>query len=130
MISRDPRSSPKLSARDVEALLFIGEGYEVAQYQLHEAVFRRRSEVVVSRFVRRFVARGFLFAERWNNIGVNRLRLTSLGRDELVSRGFAKASQLFAPRKSVALKDVAHTLWINDLRILFLAQRRRAPQHL
>ena len=118
-MSRDPRNSAKLSPRDVEALLFIGEGYEVAQYQLHEAVFRRRSEVVVSRFVRRWVARGFLLAERWNNIGVNRVRLTSLGRDELVSRSFAKESQLFAPRKGVALKDIAHTLWINDLRIVF-----------
>jgi hypothetical protein len=118
-MSRDPRSSSKLSSRDVEALLFIGEGYEVAQYQLHEAVFRRRSEVVVSRFVQRWIARGFLLAQRWNNIGVNRLRLTFLGRDELVSRGFAKESQLFAPRKGVALKDIAHTLWINDLRIVF-----------
>lgn len=119
----DPRSAAKLSPRDVHALLFIGEGYEVAQYQLHEATFRGRSEVVVSRFVRRWAGRGFLAVDRWNNIGVNRLRLTALGRDELVTRGFAKESQLFAPRKSVALKDVAHTLWINDLRVLFRESR-------
>jgi|GEM_PF-740663 len=119
----DPRSSPKLTKRDVEALLFIGEGYEVAQYQLHESVFRGRSEVVVSRFVRRWTDRGYLTIDRWNNIGVNRLRLTSFGRDELVTRGFAKESQLFTPRKSVALKDLAHTLWINDLRVVFRQTR-------
>lgn len=119
----DPRSAVKLSTRDVDALLFVGEGYEVAQYQLHEATFRGRSEVVVSRFVRRWAGRGFLAVDRWNNIGVNRLRLTALGRDDLVARGFAKESQLFAPRKSVALKDLAHTLWINDLRVLFRQSR-------
>lgn len=117
-MSRDPRSSFKFSARDIEAFIFIGEGYEVAQYQLHEAVFPRLSEVVVSRFVRRWAKRGFLAVERWNNIGVNRLRLTPTCRDELVARGAVDAAQLFTPRKPVAPKDVPHTLWINDLRIV------------
>jgi hypothetical protein len=121
----DPRSSPKLSKRDVDAFLFIGEGYEVAQYQLREAIFRGRSEVVVSRLVQRWGTRGFLTIDRWNNVGVNRLRLTAFGRDDLVMRGYAKESQLFAPRKSVALKDVAHTFWINDLRVVF---RQAIPQ--
>jgi hypothetical protein len=114
----DPRSSFHLSPRDVEALVFIGEGFEVAQYQLHEGVFPGLSEVVVSRFVRRWANRGFLAVDRWNNIGVNRLRLTTACRDELIVRGVAKEAQLFAPRKAVALKDIAHTLWINDLRIV------------
>ena len=86
---RDPRRGIELSPRDLAALRFIGEGYEVAQYQLHESVSRGRSEVVVSRFVRRWADRGFLMIDRWNNIGVNRLRLTTFGRDELVMRGFA-----------------------------------------
>jgi hypothetical protein len=120
-MAHDPRSSIQFSERDVDALVFIGEGYEVAQYQLHEAVFRGRSEVVVSRFVRRWAARGFLTTERWNNIGVNRLRITPACRDELVARGVAQEAQLFAPRKAVALKDVAHTLWINDVRVVLRA---------
>jgi len=115
---RDPRTTIHLSQRDVDAFMFIGEGFEVAQYQLHEAVFRGLSEVVVSRFVRRWAQRGFLAIDRWNNIGVNRLRLTALCRDELVARGVAHEAQLFAPRKPVAVKDVAHTLWINDLRVV------------
>lgn len=114
----DLRTSVDLSLRDVDAFVFIGEGCQVTQYQLHEAVFRGRSEVVVSRFVRRWAARGFLSIERWNTIGINRLRLTALCRDELVAQGLAKEAQLFAARKAVALKGIAHTLWINDLRIV------------
>lgn len=112
------------SARDIEALTFIGEGFEVLQYQLHEAVFVGRSEFVVSRFVRRWAARGVLAIERWNGIGANRLRLTPLGRSELVRCGGARDGQLFAPRQAVALKDLMHTCWINDLRVLL----RRAPR--
>lgn len=140
-MSRDPRSSFKLSARDIEAFVFIGEGFEIAQYQLHAGVFAGLSEVVVSRFVRRWAGRGLLAVDRWNNIGVNKLRLTSTGRDELVARGVAGAAQLFTPRKPVAPKDAAHTMWINDLRIVlrdsaskfdlilpaWMLQRRFAP---
>jgi hypothetical protein len=117
-MSRDPRRSVHFSQRDVDAFVFIGQGYEVTQYQLHEAVFRGRSEVVVSRFVRRWAERGFLIVQRWNNIGVNRLRLTASCRDDLVARGVAKESELFVPQRGVALKDIAHTMWINDLRIV------------
>jgi hypothetical protein len=114
---RVPRT--RLRDRDIEALAFIGRGYEVAQYQLHEAVFDSRSPNVVSRFVVRASERGFVAAERLGGIGMNRLRLTRRGREFLVGRGIAE-DEIFAPAKAVALKDVAHTLAINDLRVALL----------
>ncbi|MGH7487204.1 MAG: hypothetical protein ACRD3J_07165 [Thermoanaerobaculia bacterium] len=114
----DPRRTKRLSARDIEALTFIGEGFEVAQYQLHAAIFPAVSAVMVSHFVKRGVANGLIAVERWNRVGINRLRLTATGRRTLIAHGADPAS-LFAPRRPVAAKDVAHTLWINDLRVIF-----------
>jgi hypothetical protein len=118
---RIPRTG--LRERDIEALAFIGKGYEVAQYQLHEAVFPSRSPNVVSRFVTRALDRRFIAAERLGGIGMNRLRLTRCGREFLVGRGVTE-DELFAPSKAVALKDVAHTLAINDLRVALSEARR------
>jgi hypothetical protein len=109
----------RLRERDIEALAFIGRGYEVAQYQLHEAIFASRSPNVVSRFVIRASERGFIAAERLGGIGPNRLLLTRRGRECLIDRGIA-GDEFFAPAKAVALKDVAHTLAINDLRVALL----------
>jgi hypothetical protein len=109
----------QLRDRDIKALAFIGKGYEVAQYQLHEAIFASRSPNVVSRFVIRASERGFIAAERLSRIGMNRLRLTRRGREFLIARGIDE-DELFAPAKAVALKDVAHTLAINDLRVALL----------
>lgn len=109
----------RLRDRDIEGLAFIGRGYEVAQYQLHEAIFASRSPNVVSRFVVRASERGFVAAERLGGIGMNRLRLTRRGREFLTARGIAE-DELFVPAKAVAIKDVAHTLAINDLRVAFL----------
>ena len=114
-----PVPRTRLRDRDIEALAFIGRGYEVAQYQLHEAIFASRSPNVVSRFVIRASERGFIAAERLGGIGMNRLRLSRRGREFLVDRGIAE-DELFAPAKAVALKDVAHTLAINDLRVALL----------
>jgi hypothetical protein len=116
-----------LSRRDLEALAFVGRGYEVMQYQLHEAVFPRRAPNVISRFVSRAVRRGYLLAERLQGVGMNRLRLTGDGVQLLVERGIAKADALFAPRRSVALKDLAHTVWINDVRCA-LVRSSESPQ--
>jgi hypothetical protein len=120
-------SRTRLRDRDIEALAFIGRGYEVAQYQLHEAIFASRSPNVVSRFVTRASERGFIAAERLGGIGMNRLRLTRRGREFLIDRGIAEG-ELFAPAKAVALKDVAHTLAINDLRVALSVGR--APDSL
>lgn len=114
----DPRLTPRASKRDLEAGAWIGKGYEVAQYQLHEAVFCGKSPVVVSRFTKRWRERGFLFVERWNGIGMNRLRLTSKGRDFLLLHAAAAPEDLFVPARSVSPKDLAHRLWINDLRVV------------
>jgi hypothetical protein len=112
----DPRKGVRISERDIAALTFIGEGYEVAQYQLHAAIFPNVSAVVVSHFVTRAVRNGWIAVERWNRVGINRLRLTSAGRDVAVHRGVDPMS-LFVPKRPVAMKDMAHTLWINDLRV-------------
>ncbi len=109
-------STLRLSGRDLEGLAFIGRGYEVAQYQLHASVFAGRAPTVVSRFVKRWTARKLIAVERLNRTGVNRLRLTPAGRDFLVSSG-VRSTDLFAPRRPTALKDLAHLLWINDLRV-------------
>ncbi|HKO56342.1 MAG TPA: replication-relaxation family protein [Thermoanaerobaculia bacterium] len=72
---------------------------------------------MVSRFVQRAIRHGLLRAERLHGIGMNRLRLTSAGRDIVIARGVATADELFAPARAVALKDLAHTLAINDLAV-------------
>jgi hypothetical protein len=112
----DPRRSRTPSERDIAALTFIGEGYEVAQYQLHAAIFPNVSAVVVSHFVTRAVRNGWIAVERWNRVGINRLRLTAEGRETVVRAGGDRSS-VFVPRRPVATKDVVHTLWINDVRV-------------
>jgi hypothetical protein len=102
------------------ALRFIGEGYEVAQYQLHEAIFVGLSETVVSRFVKRWSDRGALAIDRLHGICMNRLRLTRSGAEILIANGNAEKDELFTPRKAVALKDLQHTLFINDVRVALL----------
>lgn len=114
----DPRQSHRALRRDLEAGAWIGKGYEVAQYQLHEAIFRGRSPVVVSRFTKRWRERGYLLVERWNRVGMNRLRLTQKGRDFLLLHSAVEADELFVPSRSVAPKDLSHRLWINDLRVV------------
>jgi hypothetical protein len=111
------QGDPALSDRDLAALRFIGEGYEVAQYQLHAAVFPGRVPTVVSRFVTRAAARKLVALDRANRTGINRLRLTGPGKAVLVENGFAHEDELFVPKNAVALKDLAHTLWINDARV-------------
>lgn len=113
----DPRLTLKLLPRDIRALLFIGRGHEVAQYQLHEAVFTGLSEGIVSRWVKRMVHREAIAVERWAKVGINRLRLTRAGLAVLSNAG-VKTQDLFTPRTATALKDVQHTLWINDLRVV------------
>lgn len=123
-VATDYRRRRPLSSRDVRALAFIGHGVEVTQYQLHEAIFPARTANVVSRFVRRGAQRGLLIAERLHGIGMNRLRLTPSGLAYAVRAGGARADDLFAPRRSVALKDLAHTIWINDIRVALLRSAR------
>jgi len=113
----DPRRQRQVTERDIQALLFIGRGHEVAQYQLHAAIFSGLGEGIVSRWTQRMLRRGAIAVERWAKVGINRLRLTSKGRELLVSRGVA-VDDVFTPRTPTALKDVQHTLWINDLRVV------------
>jgi hypothetical protein len=113
----DPRRQPQVTDRDIQALLFIGRGHEVAQYQLHAAIFPGLAEGIVSRWTQRMLRRGAIAVERWAKVGINRLRLTTKGLELLVARGIA-VHDLFTPRTATALKDVQHTLWINDLRVV------------
>jgi hypothetical protein len=115
----DPRRPPEtLADRDVAALAFIGRAQEAAQYQLHEAVFTGLGEAVVSRRIRKLAARGLLAIERWNKVGINRLRLRPAGLDAVVSRKGARADELFLLRSPLAQSAVAHHLWVVDCRLI------------
>ncbi len=116
----DPRETPVLPQRDLIALAFIGRGWEVAQYQLRDAVFQGLSEVVVSRRVRKWVALKLVYVVRWMGMGMNLLRLSPAGRDLVVGSGVAAEEDLFTPARSVALKDLRHLLFVNDVRTLAL----------
>jgi hypothetical protein len=120
----DPRDAA-VSARDVDALRFIGRAGELAQYQLHEGVFGAVSEVVVSRFVQRAVKRELIVTSRWRGIGINRLRLTTRGRSLLIANG-VDASEIFVPRTSIAEGHIEHQLWIVDA-LIVLGHTSRTP---
>lgn len=115
----DPRRPPEtLTARDVAALAFIGRSQEAAQYQLHEAIFPGLGEAVVSRRIRKLATRGHLAIERWNKVGINRLRLRPAGLDAVVARNGARADELFLLRAPLAQSAVAHHLWVVDCRLI------------
>jgi hypothetical protein len=120
----DPRDGA-LSPRDLAALRFIGQAGELAQYQLHEQVFRDVSEVVVSRFVRRASTRDLIATTRWRGIGINRLRLTTRGRSQLVQHGVC-ADELFVLRNPIAEGHIEHQLWIVDT-LVVLGRAARKP---
>lgn len=121
------RRSRRLSTRDLRALSFVGEGYEIAQYHLR-VVFGDRSPTVASRFVGRAVSRGLVVAERIQGIGMNRLRLTARGCEVVAGAGHP-TDHMFVPRRATAPKDLPHTLRINDLRAAF-AMRKHPPTEL
>jgi len=124
-ISVDPRGSYWPPARSIAVLLFIAEGGEVMQPQVHERFFAGRSEAVVSRAIRKLADHELLSIDRWNSVGVNRLRLTVRGRDLLLAVGVPE-HVIFTLRKPVAPAHVGHTTWINDLRVI-VARSGRAP---
>jgi len=123
--SVDPRGSYWPPARSIEVLLFIAEGGEVMQPQIHERFFCGRSEAVVSRAIRKLAEHDLLSIDRWNSVGVNRLRITTSGRDLLLAAGVPE-HVIFTLRKPVAPAHVGHTAWINDLRVI-VARSGRAP---
>lgn len=110
---RDPRADTTLPERDYEALQFTAVWYQVAQYQLEDAIFPDRSPTIASRCVRRLRAAGYIAVERWNRVGLNLIRVTARGRSALVDRGVSDEA-IFVPEKAVAVKDLAHHLWIVD----------------
>ena len=104
-----------LSERDVEALTFIGRSFEAAQYQLHAAVFAGNAPTVVSRFTRRAYEANAISIHRHDVLSGNRLRLTSTGLDLLERFQPGIVDDVFVPRRPVALKDLEHTTFINDI---------------
>jgi hypothetical protein len=120
----DPRNGA-LSFRDLAALRFIGQAGELAQYQLHEQVFRNVSEVVVSRFVQRAMKRDLIATMRWRGVGINRLRLTTRGRAYLVQQRLA-ADEFFVLRSPIAEGHIEHQLWIIDT-LIVLGRAARKP---
>jgi hypothetical protein len=119
---RDPRSDTALPERDYAALQFTAAWYQVAQYQLEDAVFPNRSPTVASRCVRRLRMAGYIAVERWNRVGLNLIRVTARGRAVLIDRGVSDDA-IFVPEKPVAVKDLAHHLWIIDAGLML----RRLP---
>ncbi|HUP60719.1 MAG TPA: hypothetical protein VNA69_09910 [Thermoanaerobaculia bacterium] len=119
---RDPRSDTALPERDYAALQFTAAWYQVAQYQLEDAVFPNRSPTVASRCVRRLRMAGYIAVERWNRVGLNLIRVTARGRAALVDRGVSDDA-IFVPEKPVAVKDLVHHLWIVDAGLML----RRLP---
>jgi len=120
--ARDPRAATTLPERDYEALQFTAAWYQVAQYQLEDAIFPDRSPTIASRCVRRLRAAGYIAVERWNRVGLNLIRVTARGRSALVDRGVSDEA-IFVPEKAVAVKDLAHHLWIVDAGLML----RRLP---
>jgi hypothetical protein len=97
--------------RDLAALRRIGRWRCLARYHLKEWIFPGVDEAVVSRFVARMTARGYLGAKRLHGIGAQLLWLTHAGRDFLVEHGTSDAD-LYPAKNAVALKDLDHTLAI------------------
>ncbi len=118
--ARDPRSGARLSARDLEALLFIGR-WTPAQYQFALRVFAGLSETVASRCVQRLLKLDLIRVTRWNKIGLNMLQLRPAGAQLLISDGLAKENDLFVPRTPVAVQSIAHHLWTIDAALALLA---------
>lgn len=115
----DPRTQARLSTRDHAVLVFLAIARESAQYQIHALFFAGLSEVVVSRCVRRLFGLGLIVVDRWRKVGINRLRLTSKGADYLLEHRLAEENQIHVAARPAADKDVAHSLWIVDLLVLF-----------
>jgi hypothetical protein len=111
--------------RDIESLDCIGFHREISQGQLHAEKFEGRTEAVVTRRVRKLLEEGLVAVERVNKTGCNLLRLTGKGLDVLVEEGRREADY-FVPKKSVALKDLVHSLWIVDLCVM-LRKQKPAP---
>jgi hypothetical protein len=115
----DPRATHKLSARDMAVLVFVAIAREVAQYQIHALFFAGKSEVVVSRCVRRLLGLGLIAVDRWRKVGINRLRLTPAGAGYLLEHRLSAEQQIHVATRPAADKDIAHSLWIVDLLVLF-----------
>lgn len=121
----DPRATQKLSTRDIAVLSFVAMAREAAQYQIRALFFDGKSEVVVSRCVRRLLGLGMITVDRWRKVGINRLRLSARGADFLLDHRLLSEEQIHIATRPAADKDIAHTLWIVDVLVLF---RLVAPQ--
>lgn len=113
--ARDPRSARSLSARDLQALRFIAASGLATQGQVAEAHFTGKSEVVVSRCVKRLRNLELVDVHRWNRIGVNVLKLRSAGRDLLIEQGVPEDTIFMARWPTPG--GFAHRLWITDAAI-------------
>ena len=56
---------------------------------------------------------------RWHKVGINRIRLTTQGAEYLLEHHLAPAAEIHVAQRPVPDKDVAHSLWIVDLLVLF-----------
>jgi hypothetical protein len=118
----------KLLPRDLLVLSVIGRFRMLTRPQVKLWFFADLSEPVVTRFVKRAEAAGYLGVERIGGNGMQVLWLTRRGRDVLVARG-TPAADLFPATGPSAAKDFAHTVAIGDV-AAWLARREPAPDEL
>lgn len=114
----------RLLLRDIEAYTLVGRFRMMIRQQLKSWLFAGVSETIVTRFLDRSTARGYLGVERLQGNGIQVCWLTKKGRDLLVDGGYAPASDLFPASGPVPTKDFAHTVEIVNAA---LAMRRRTP---
>jgi hypothetical protein len=119
---------PKLLARDREVLLAIGRFRMLTRPQVRRWFFRDVSEPVVTRFVERTTAAGWLGVERLGGNGMQVFWLTKKGAEALVADG-AGAADLFPASGPAAAKDFDHTSAIGEAAV-WLASRSAAPDEL
>jgi len=118
----------KLIARDLLVLAAVGRFRMLTRPQVKRWFFSEVSEPVVTRFVKRAEACGWLGVERLGGNGMQVLWLTRKGREALVERG-TPAADLFPASGPAAAKDFAHTTAIGDA-AAWLATRKPAPDEL
>jgi hypothetical protein len=118
----------KIPERDLRVLAAIGRFRMLTRPQVKRWFFADVSEPVVTRFLKRVEAAGFLGVERVGGNGMQLMWLTRKGRDVLVARGIP-AADLFSATGPAAPKDFAHTVAIGDA-AAWLARRDPPPDEL
>jgi hypothetical protein len=118
----------RVSDRDQLVLATIGRFRMLTRAQVKHWLFASVSEPVVTRFLKRAEAAGYIGVERVGGNGQQLLWLTRKGRDFLAARG-TPAADLFPATGPATSKVFAHTVAIGDV-ASWLARRDPPPDEL